>query len=381
MILGFTASIYVLADASSFRLLYLLFAALLLVFIFSQITVRRAPRGFSLSRKLGKNPCNEKTVVDVELTVTTKRYVSGLVLTIEDDLPEGLVREGRSSSTSSGQVYLRQRYRIRAEGRGIYTVGPARVRVADFFGLWTSSFQIGEGSRLVAYPEHAPVEVFRGRESTEMMGVSTTEQKGASSDFLRIRPYEPGDEVRTIHWRSSAKTGRLMVRELEKEEIRSTIIVLNCEESSNRDLGEVFERGVRIAASIAVSSLRKEMEVKMVLYGEQREIVSSGRGRVQYHRLLSALSAVQPGGDTPLSYILDRLSREGGTGTIHIVTPSMRDRDVKSLSYLIRRGISPAVVLTAGPDRANLPEGLLDIQGRVGYPMDMGKRTVISWMN
>jgi uncharacterized protein (DUF58 family) len=261
----------------------------------------------------------------------------------------------------------------------LFEVGPTLVKVVDIFGLGVSNFKIGDEDRLVVYPEHGPVGVFRGSESTELMGVSTTEQKGASSDFLRIRPYEPGDEVRTIHWRSSAKLGRLMVRELEKEEVRSTIVLLNCEENSNRGREEVFETGVRVAASIAISSLKEDMEVKMILYGDNKEIVGSGRGRVQYHRILSSLSTVEPMGDTPLSFIIDRISKEeGGTGTIHIISPSIQDRDVKSISYLIRRGISPAVILTDGSPP---PQSLSHIRTKIGHAQTMDGRTVISWMN
>jgi uncharacterized protein (DUF58 family) len=378
-ILAFMAIIYVVADASSVQILYLLFTALLLVVIFSLIMLRRAPRGMSLSRTLGTNPCNERSLVRVDVTLRTKRGVSGLVLALEDQLPDELEIEGEPSSIGSGQSYSRQTYYIRANKRGLFEVGPARVRVVDIFGIGVSTFRIGEENRLVVYPEHGPVEVFRGRESTEVMGVSTTEQKGASSDFLRIRPYEPGDEVRTIHWRSSAKIGRLMVRELEKEEVRSTIVLLNCEENSNRGREDVFETGVRVAASIAVSSLKEDMEVKMILYGGSKEILGSGRGRVQYHRILSSLSAVESRGDTPLSFIIDRISKEeGGTGTIHIISPMIQDRDVKSISYLIRRGISPAVILT---DESPPPLGLRNIRTKIGHARTMEGRTVISWMN
>jgi len=378
-ILLFILLIYILADASSVQILYLLFTALLLVVIFSLIMVRRIPRGISLSRTLATNPCNEKSLVRVDVAMMTKRHVSGLVLAIEDQLPDGLAREGEPNSFGSGQGYSKQTYYIRATKRGVFEVGPALVKVVDIFGIGVSTFRIGDANRLVVYPAHVPVEVFRGRESTEVMGVSTREQKGASSDFLRIRPYEPGDEVRTIHWRSSAKIGRLMVKELEKEEVRSTIVLLNCEENTNRGRGEVFETGVRIAASIAVSSLKENMEVKMILYGGEKEIVGSGRGRVQYHRILSSLSSVDPVGDTPLSFIIDRISKEeGGTGTIHIITPSIQDRDVKSISYLIRRGISPAVILT---DRSPPPASLRNIRTKIGHAQTMNGRTVISWKN
>jgi uncharacterized protein (DUF58 family) len=361
--MGFT---FVLADATALRLLYLMFS------------------GLQCSRDLRPNPCIEGSPVHVRVTATSRGGMAGAVLSLDDYLPPELELEGSPKSVGTLRGYLQREYDLRTKRRGVHPVGPLRAIVSDAFGMGTSSFKVGQGSQVMVYPRHGPVEIFRGRESSEMLGLSTTEQKGASADFLSVRPYEPGDEVRTIHWRSSAKQGRLMVRELAKEEIRSTIVVLNCEANANRAIEEVFELGVRVAASVSVTALKSSMEVKLVLYGEDPHVVGMGRGTVQLHRILSALATVNAKGNTPMSFILNRLAtEESGSGTVHVVSPTLEERDLEAMSYLTARGIAPAVVITQAPGAAGVDQdSIRRLRGlgiRVGFAGSREGREVISW--
>lgn len=381
--LGLMILAYVLADVTALRILYLIFAALLMVFLTSYVQVRRAHRYIISSRDVGPNPCFEGALVRVDMVASEKGRGGGIILSLDDVLPPELDVEGTIRSTGSLRGYLRRKYSVRAKRRGVYDIGPIRATVTDIFGLMVSSFRVGERNTLTVYPRYTPIEVIRGQESSEMLGVSTTGSKGASPDFLRIRSYNPGDDVKTIHWRSSAKLGKLMVRELEKEEIRSTTIVLNCYENANRGRGDLFEIGVMVAASVSVSALKSNMEVSMILYGERVEVVQKDRGVTQYHRLLSALATVKPLGRIPLRALLGGLVREKwGSGTMHIISPSVQKRDFEAMTHLVQRGIKPVLIITGTLEAGQfMTRKIMGLGARVGLVESKGQdRLVISWM-
>ncbi len=384
LLLALAVLAFVLADALALRILYLLSIALLLIFPVTYLQVRRSSRRFAISRDLVPNPCLEGSVVQVEIIVSTRGRIPGLLMGVDDVVPPLLEGDMISHSSSSSKGLLQLENRLRAARRGFYEIGPVRATIADGFGIIQRSIRIGETNRLVVYPRYSPVDIFGGRESSEMLGVRTIGKKGASPDFLRIREYEPGDEVRTIHWRSSAKKGRLMVRELDKEETPSTLVVLNCERNANRAGKGVFELGVRAAASVCVSALREGMEVKLVLHGEEAGVIERGGGPVHYHRILSALAGVEANGSAPLSTVLERLKGEDvGRGALHVVSPTLEDRDADSIARLMRRGLSPRVIMTRSLEDVgdhNLRR-LGGLGARVGLAATKENRMVLTWMN
>ena len=224
-----------------------------------------------------------------------------------------------------------------------------------------------------------------GRAATEILGVSTTGEKGASTDFLRIRAFQPGDELKTIHWRSSAKLGRLVVREFEREETRFITIVLDCDEQSNRGPeDDLFDRGVKVAASIAVEALRENVDVRMVLYGGEASMVGRGRGEIQYHRVLSALARVQPHGNIPLWSVLQGLAKDESRGSsMYIISPMVRQADVDAAGRLQGMGISPFIVLTRTPDEGNeemMAARGMEGRGRLGLAKLRAEDVMIRWI-
>ncbi len=114
-------------------------------------------------------------------------------------------------------------------------------------------------------------------------------RRGRGHDLHNLRDYRPGDDPRLIHWRSSAKTQTLTVREMAAETALDTRIVL---EGAGRDR-ERLEAGLSEAASVAVHLLRAGASVELSGAGIT---VAPGRGRAQERRLLMALALYEPDG-------------------------------------------------------------------------------------
>lgn len=162
-----------------------------------------------------------------------------------------------------------------------------RVRVATRFpfGLFLKSGSVEIDAQVIVYPTVRPVDPTARRQLAA--GGASIRRRGRGVDLYNLRGYHVGDEPRLIHWRSSAKTGGLVVRELEADTAVDTRIVL---EGSGRDAARL-EAGLSEAASLAVHLLRGGGAVELSGPGVH---VALGRGRAHRRRVLTALALFDP---------------------------------------------------------------------------------------
>lgn len=153
-------------------------------------------------------------------------------------------------------------FRIPTSRRGVLVVGPAATVRADALGLvqrrrrWTGRVEVLVHPRTVAFGTRAS-----GR-LRDLDGVATSTIAEASLEFHALREYIPGDDVRRIHWRSSARRGTVMVRQ--DEDIRRTREAVALITATTSYLTpEEFELAVSVAASWAVDSLRHDIPTQV----------------------------------------------------------------------------------------------------------------------
>ncbi len=140
----------------------------------------------------------------------------------------------------------------------------------------------------VAYPAVSPISADRRRELAGTGGAPAP-RRGRGHGLHNLREYRFGDDPRLIHWRSSAKSAALMVRELEADAGLDARLVL---EGTGRGDPERLERGLAEAASLAVHLLEKGAAVELVGPGVH---VPLGSGLAQRTRVLAALALFDPG--------------------------------------------------------------------------------------
>ena len=118
-------------------------------------------------------------------------------------------------------------YRLPTTRRGIYTVGPLTLSVHDAFGVVECGLTLAGDDRFVVYPRVEDVLPLPGAASREArMGSMQASRVPVGLDFFGLREYEVGDDLRRVHWRSTARTGELMLRQDEMPwEARSTILL------------------------------------------------------------------------------------------------------------------------------------------------------------
>ncbi|RMB61981.1 DUF58 domain-containing protein [Tessaracoccus antarcticus] len=154
-------------------------------------------------------------------------------------------------------MFIRQRFRVPTEQRGLVRIGPAESVAGDPFALtgrqtrWTGMAELFVHPRTVRLP---------GRQSGfvhDLEGHASPHLSSADMNFHALRPYAPGDDRRHVHWRSTARTGALMVRQFEESRMSHVVVALDTGRLAWLDADE-FEIGVSCAASVAVQTLMGE---------------------------------------------------------------------------------------------------------------------------
>jgi uncharacterized protein (DUF58 family) len=139
---------------------------------------------------------------------------------------------------------------------------------------------------VLVYPAVHPV---RSRDvGRAVNGETTARRRGRGHDLYNLRSYRAGDEPHLIHWPTTAKTGSLMVRELEEDTTEDTRIVLT---GAGAGGAERVERALSEAASLALHLLRRGLGVELA---GAAGFVALGRGRAQERRILTALALYPP---------------------------------------------------------------------------------------
>jgi uncharacterized protein (DUF58 family) len=253
--------------------------------------------------------------------LVVNRAASRLVpTTLEVPVGSAVHRYG-ISSLAPGATH-EESFTIRTERRGVIAVGPAMTRRGDPVGLFSRDMVWTPVREVLVRPHLIPMESLGAGLLRDLEGVSTDAVSQSDLAFHALREYVPGDDLRHIHWRSSAKvmasTGEsaLLVRQyLDTRRSHATIVV--DDQSSAWADPEDFETAMAVAASIAVRAVLDEFDVSFVC-GRHASTGSDGhlaldavcraelgdRGLVESGRQATSLAP-----DTRLAFFV------GGSGT------------------------------------------------------------------
>lgn len=211
-----------------------------------------------------------------------------------------------------------------AHRRGVFTAGPIVLRSGAPFGFVTSSKRIEVPTAITIVPRYVELRSFPILEPSSSPSDVLHERArtGAGQEYLGVREYRPGDPPRAVHWRSTARVGRLVVREFEEEvQTRVTLVVAGADAGVSPD--SAFEVLVSAAASIAIYALMTGHPVDMLRpgAGDRTGTVEHLAGPDRFD-VLDWLAAAEPV-DAPHAPLVERaLSRVGRRGTVVLLTPT-----------------------------------------------------------
>lgn len=192
------------------------------------------------------------------------------------------------------------RERVPGLRRGAYSLPASRLTIVDPLGLFVGNRRVGDELELMVLPRLAVLTscVFFGGRGLGQNPQSKSSRAHSALDLRGVRPHQPGEPLSRIDWKTTAKTGVLMLRETEEPSRTDVVILLDG--SAEGEVGEPpetsFEAAVAAAGSIADYVLREGFAVRLLLNGDDRGVVSEGldsrdRGRWELLEVLAAAKA------------------------------------------------------------------------------------------
>ena len=204
--------------------------------------------------------------VKLELT-NDGRVPTGLLL-LEDQLPYALGTRPRFVVDRLGTRRKRSVvYTVRSDVRGKFTIGPLAVRVSDPFGLVELNRSFSSTSALVVTPRVVPLPPIPLAGAWTGSGDNRPRAfASGSAEDVTVREYRRGDDLRRVHWRSSARVGELMVRREEQPWQSRATLFLDNRQLAHRGRGanSSLEQAVSIAASVATHLVQRGFVVRLV---------------------------------------------------------------------------------------------------------------------
>src|SRR5215475_6886532 len=285
---------------------------LILLPLFSALAAGRARYRVRCQRKIEPTrvPAGQAATVTIQLDNVT-RLPTGLLLA-EDTIPYSLGTRPRfvlDRIEAGGS--RRITYRLQSDRRGKFAIGPLNVRVADAFGLVRLGRLVALPGTLVVTPAITtlPWTAFGGT-WLKADGSRASTAAAAGEDDVVPRAYRDGDELRRVHWRSTARYGELMVRREEQRWRNRATIFLDTRSRAHMGAGiasSSFEAAVSAAASVGVHISREGLTGQFVT-----DNATLRGGPLFADALLDSLAVIHPSSSLNLDQAMAELRTAGG---------------------------------------------------------------------
>jgi uncharacterized protein (DUF58 family) len=265
--------------------------------------------------------------------------------------------------------------------RGRYPFGDAVLVLEDPFGLERRDVALPASGALLVYPRLTALDsLFSETGAHAQDGRRLLLRRPTGFDLHSVRDYEQGESLRKVHWRSTARRGKLMVKDLEDAPRDETAVLLDASAGvvAGAPPDSSFDMQVRAAGSILAAHAQRGRRAVLVVNAAERETQQVRAEDNEWHRALELLAAAEPTGETPLAAALaDDSSAAARALEVTVVTaqltPALVDRLVQRA--LNRRGV--ALVYVDAPTFAGGEEtvepALLRLQA-AGIPVAVLRR-------
>jgi uncharacterized protein (DUF58 family) len=239
---------------------------------------------------------------EVELRIANHGHLPKALLHIDESLPEGLdgdpLRPPQCVVPMLWSEPFVHRYPLTARCRGRYVLPPPAAHAIDSFDLFAARRPVGPADEIVVYPRVLPL----GRETltgANPVGELPDRRTADGTDFRATREYRPGDELRRIHWPSTARLGKPIVVEYEEPNAANLFLVLDATRAALVGEGKdnTFETAVTVCASLLSHSLDRGSAVGLYVAGQHPTLIEPSDDRGSLLGFLEALALVEADGD------------------------------------------------------------------------------------
>lgn len=336
------------------------------------VYVQLAPVAVQAERRLDPARVHLHRRCRVELALTNLGRRASPVLVARDHVeggpPSATMLVGRLAPSERATVS----YRLPTPRRGVFEVGPLEVELRDPFGVAGRRVAAAPPGRLVVFPRIEVVSLPTAESGDELaaheVGAGLLGRRG--DELYALRPYAVGDDLRRVHWRSSAHLGELMVRQDRTPQQGGLLLLVDLRQPVHTEAS--VERVISIAASLAVAATSARRAVRLVTT-EGFDSAEGGRSRASadLSRLLYRLAVADWSSPTGLGAALARARRNRSPrqGLVVITTTAALSPDVRAFSALGQQFGSALLV--------SVEHGEADA-GRPPQPSELGGFRVVS---
>jgi uncharacterized protein (DUF58 family) len=355
--------VYAAAWTFGSRALYPVATGLVLTVALAVVWVRLSSRPPHVSRYGAARDVVEGDDVFVELLIETTSTVPPPTLVAHERA--GRLGERRIELLRNGLGAYRAVYELYAVPRGRYPFEEVRLTIEDPFALARTEIVQGEPQALVVYPRLVDLErLFSEGGAHAQEGRRLLLQRPTGFELHSVREYVHGESLRMVHWRSTARRGQLMVKELEDAPRDEVAVLLDGDASAV--VGDSFEVAVRVAGSILQAHHRRNRRCALVVNSAAREsqpIATEGHWR----RALELLAATEPTAQTPAFALLQA---DGGVAarSLELVVVTSRV-DIHLVDRLVQRALSRRGVSLVYVETSPEPQPQLLRLQTVGIPV------------
>ncbi len=326
--------VYLAAWAFGSRPLYPVAAGFLLVSLTAWAWVHLANGTFRVHRNLGEREHVEGDDVQISVAVEPSGLVPVPVASIVERV--GRLGEERHLLRRRGRrlavIYVLERL-----PRGRYAFTDSHLELVDPFGLHRVSVPLPAPGALLVYPRLVRLNrLFSESGAHAFEGRRLLLRRSTGYDLHSVREYEQGESLRHVHWRSTARRGQLMVKELEDAPRDEIAVLLDAD--ARAVAGDSFEVQVRAAGSILEAYVRRGRRAVLVVNSDRRESQQVHSPAADRRRALELLAAVDPGGGVPLSALLAEEASPAARALELVVVTSQVDRAL--VDRLVQRSLA-----------------------------------------
>ena len=337
------------------RLLVCFGFALLFLFVFTFHAAHNFFRDFSAKRiHYGRTFENEKLRVRIQLCAQTS--IPLYMMEVVDIFPAGDLYKIRAlvpERIDRNSLVELEYQEVCTRKRGVYVLGPLKIVCSDPLGIHPKSSELDVLTDLLIYPQAPDLEYFQvlGDGTLAQVGMETLLKPGHSEEFTGLREYQEGDNPRRIHWPSSARHDRLLVKEFREDVITEVSLFLDMHRLALSGIGDVtsVEYIIKAAAAIARAAIEKCHWVQVFSLSKMKEHIPLGGGYQHLIAILDRLTFLRPRGEERLeedlaSYV--PLLKPGSTVVlISCATNIHPETLVPLLRHILDRRIRISVVL------------------------------------
>lgn len=290
---------------------------------------------------------------------------------IEQHLGDRPIR-ARLPRLRRGESGLRT-YRLPTEVRGTYDVGPVEIPRADPFGLCRTVQRMGAPQRISVHPRLLPFLPLPTGISRNLEGPSSDASPQGTVTFHRLREYVVGDDLRTVHWPSTARVGKLVVRHNVDTAQPYTVVLLDLDPARYSE--QTFEEAVDTAASVVNSMAAGKAPVQLRTTAGER---IGGPAYRDPSVAVDFLTDIRPTTTGSLEEQLVLLRRDRGGTALVVVTGKIDSRSLPAVASLRRRFDRVMLLaLVDHPGRVPIHPGLTIMEASTADEVRLRWNTVV----